>query len=91
MPRLRTAALAFAAVGVLAATFALTAAAAAPTALTGPVSAVAGTTATLTGTVNPGSVATDWWFEYGTSTSYGSKTATTAAGSGSANVPVTRR
>ena len=88
MRRLRTAALAFAAVAVLAATFALTAAAAAPTALTGPVSAVGGTTATLTGTVNPGSVATDWWFEYGTSTSYGSKTATTAAGSGSANVPV---
>ena len=88
MRRLRTAALALAASAVLAATFALTAAAAAPTALTGPVSAVGGTTATLTGTVNPGSVATDWWFEYGTSTSYGSKTATTAAGSGSANVPV---
>ena len=66
------------------------AAAAAPTALTGTVSAVGGTSATVNGTVNPGGAATDWWFEYGTSTSYGSKTATTAAGSGSANVSVSK-
>jgi len=42
----------------------------------------------LTGTVNPGGAATDWWFEYGTSTSYGSKTATTTTGSGSSNIAV---
>src|SRR3954468_590100 len=66
------------------------ASAAAPTAITGSVSAVAGTSATVNGTVNPGSVATDWWFEYGTSTSYGPKTATTAAGSGSANIAVSK-
>ncbi len=63
---------------------------AAPTAITGTVSAVGGTTATLNGTVNPGGLATDWWFEYGTTTSYGSQTATTAAGSGSANVSVSK-
>ncbi len=66
------------------------AAAAAPTAITGTVSAVGGTSATLNGTVNPGGAATDWWFEYGTSVSYGSKTSTTAAGSGSANVAVSK-
>jgi len=63
---------------------------AAPTAFTGTVSAVGGTTATLNGIVNPGGLATDWWFEYGTTTSYGSKTETTAAGSGSANVSVSK-
>ena len=73
-----------------AATFVQAAAAAAPTAITGTVSAVGGTSATLNGAVNPAGAATDWWFEYGTSTSYGSKTATTAAGSGSANVSVSK-
>ena len=87
MHRLRTTAAALAVAAALAAVFALSAAAAPPTALTGPVTTVGGTTATVTGTVNPGSAATDWWFEYGTSTSYGSKTATTA-GSGSANITV---
>ena len=87
MRRPRTAA-ALAVSTLLAAIFALGAAAAAPTALTGPVSSVGGSTATVTGTVNPGSAATDWWFEYGISTAYGSKTATTAAGAGSANVAV---
>ncbi len=66
------------------------AAAAAPVAITGTVSALGGTTATLNGTVNPSGAATDWWFEYGTSTAYGSKTATTAAGSGSSNLPVSK-
>ena len=64
--------------------------AASPTAITGTVSAIDGTSATLGGTVNPAGVATDWWFEYGPTTSYGSKTATTAAGSGSANVAVSK-
>ncbi len=73
-----------------AASVALGAVAAAPTAITGSVSALGGTSATVNGTVNPGGAATDWWFEYGTSTSYGSKTATTAAGSGSANIAVSK-
>jgi hypothetical protein len=78
------------AAALLAATVAQEAAAANPTAITGTVSAIGGTSATLNGTVNPGGAATDWWFEYGTSTSYGSKTSTTAGGSGSANVAVSK-
>ena len=66
------------------------AALAAPSAITGTVSAVDGTTATLNGNINPNGAATDWWFEYGTSASYGSKTTTTTAASGVANVAVSR-
>ena len=66
------------------------AAAAAPIAITGPVSAITGTSATLNGTVNPGGVPTDWWFEYGPTTSYGMETTPTNAGSGLANVPVVK-
>lgn len=64
------------------------AAAAAPTAITGPVQAVAATTATLRGTVNPGGQPTTWFFEYGTTTAYGQKTASSSAGSGTANLDV---
>src|SRR5438874_1038497 len=46
------------------------------------------TSATVTGTVNPGGVSTTWYVEYGTSTTYGSKTASSGAGAGTANVPV---
>jgi hypothetical protein len=42
------------------------------------------TTATLTGSVDPRTRATTWWFEYGTSTGYGSRTPSRSAGSGSA-------
>ena len=45
--------------------------------------------ATLNGTVDPNGRATVWYFEYGTSTSYGSKTAEHSAGSGGSAVPVT--
>jgi hypothetical protein len=48
---------------------------AAPQASTGAASAVTPTSATLNGTVTPSGRATTWFFEYGTSTSYGSKTA----------------
>jgi phosphodiesterase/alkaline phosphatase D-like protein len=54
----------------------------APSVATGSVSAVAPTSATLHGSVTPNGLATTWWFEYGTSTSYGSKTAPQSAGSG---------
>ena len=40
------------------------------------------TTATLTGSVDPRTRATSWWFEYGTTTGYGSQTASRSAGSG---------
>jgi hypothetical protein len=61
---------------------------AAPTAITGPVSAVSATSATAHGTVNPNGLATTWYFEFGTSTSYGRRTATRSAGSASGNVLV---
>ena len=41
------------------------------------------TSITLTGSVNPNSSATSYWFEYGTTSSYGSKTAPVDGGSGS--------
>ena len=68
--------------------FAGAAAAAAPSAITGPVTSVGPTTATATGTVNPNGQATTWYVEYGTSTSYGTKTANVSAGSGTANTAV---
>ena len=40
------------------------------------------TTATLTGTTDPRGRATSWWFEYGTTTRYGSQTPSRSAGSG---------
>ena len=60
----------------------------APVAITGSVTSVGTTTATVTGTVNPGGQATTWYVEYGTSTSYGTKTSNVSAGSGSANTAV---
>jgi hypothetical protein len=65
------------------------AAATAPTATTGPVTSVAATTAGVSGTVNPNGSATSWYVEYGTSTSYGSKTSAANAGSGTSGTAVT--
>ena len=53
-----------------------------PVAVTSQATAVGPTTATLGGTVDPNGVPTDWYIEYGTSSAYGNKTATTSAGSG---------
>jgi phosphodiesterase/alkaline phosphatase D-like protein len=61
---------------------------AAPAAVTGPASAVSAVSATLEGTVNPGGQATTWWFEYGKTTAYGSKTTTRNAGNGTADVDI---
>ena len=47
---------------------------AAPGAVTGSASSIAVSSATLNGSVDPNATATTWWFDYGTSTSYGSKT-----------------
>jgi phosphodiesterase/alkaline phosphatase D-like protein len=81
------------AVGVavlLALALALAAAAlgAAPVASTGPATAVGSGSATVSGAVNPGGQSTTWYVEYGTSTSYGSKTAAVGAGSGATPVSV---
>ncbi len=59
-----------------------------PGVTTGNASSVGQTSATLNGTVDPNGQSTQYHFEYGTTTGYGSSTATTGAGSGSAGVPV---
>ena len=64
------------------------AAATAPTVSTSSASSVASNSATLNGSVNPNGSSTSWYFEYGTSTSYGSKTTAQNAGSGTASVTV---
>ncbi len=64
------------------------AAAAAPTGITGPVTSTAATSATLSGTVNPNGIATTWHFDYGKTTTYGTSTSPTSAGSGTANTGV---
>lgn len=59
-----------------------------PSASTGSASNVTSSSATLTGTVNPNGSTTTYYFEYGTTTRYGSTTARTSAGSGRSAVPV---
>ena len=61
---------------------------AAPAAVTGAATGATPTSATLNGTVDPNGRATTWYFEYGTSTSYGTKTAVKDAGSGGSAVAV---
>jgi hypothetical protein len=53
-----------------------------PAVVTKPASSLRDTTAQLNGTVNPNGLATSTFFEYGTSASYGTKTAVKSAGSG---------
>jgi hypothetical protein len=60
----------------------------APVVVTGVASNIGDTTATLNGTVNPSGSATTYQFQYGLTTSYGSTTPITSAGSGSTPVPV---
>jgi hypothetical protein len=67
---------------LLVAILAGTAKATAPVVTTKAATEVWGASANLHGTVNPTSLATTYWFEYGTTTAYGSKTAETSAGSG---------
>jgi hypothetical protein len=57
-----------------------------PTVVTNPATAITSTTATLNGTVNPNGQATTYYFQYGTTTSYGTNTTSTSAGSGSTAV-----
>ena len=63
----------------------------APAVVTGQATAVGPTSATLGGTVNPNGRSTSWYVEYGTSTSYGSKTSSRSAGSGTATLDGRRR
>jgi hypothetical protein len=54
----------------------------APGAVTGSATSITVNSAMLNGIVDPNGRATTWHFEYGTSTSYGSRTPATSAGSG---------
>jgi hypothetical protein len=65
---------------------ALAAAATKPGVSTGGASKVTITTATLNGKVNPHGAATTYFFQYGTTTAYGSRTPDAAAGAGIAAV-----
>jgi hypothetical protein len=59
-----------------------------PAAITGPVSGVGTTSATASGTLNPNGQSTSWYFEFGTSTAYGTRTPSRSGGSGTSNVQV---
>ena len=59
-----------------------TTAAAKPTVITGSASGALTASVTLSGSVNPSGSDTKYWFEYGTTTAYGSKTKLVDAGSG---------
>jgi multidrug efflux pump subunit AcrA (membrane-fusion protein) len=66
-----------------------TSANASPAVSTGSASGVSTTGLTLNGTLNPGGSQTTYWFEYGPTSSYGSKTAAVDAGAGTAAVAAT--
>ena len=55
-----------------------------PVVQTGSAQGASTTGVTLTGSVNPNGAATNWYFEYGTSASYGTKITAKSAGSGTA-------
>ncbi len=57
-----------------------------PTATTEPAAGVSSIEATLKGTVNPRGLATEYFFNYGTTIAYGQETAKKAAGSGTSSV-----
>ncbi len=59
----------------------------APSATTGSASNVAQSSAKVSGTVNPAGTDTHYYFEYGPTSSYGSNTTSTDAGSGTNDVP----
>jgi hypothetical protein len=64
-------------------------AAAQPSVTTGGASALAPDSATVAGSVNPNGLVTTWYFQYGKTKSYGSRTTAQDAGSGSKRVRVT--
>ena len=59
-----------------------------PTVTTGSATSVTSNSATLNGTVNPNGTETTYYFQYGTTTSYGSTTTSTSAGAGTSDVSV---
>jgi hypothetical protein len=61
-----------------------------PTVVTGGLQSDSPTAVTVTGSVNPGGRSTSWHVEYGTTTAYGSRTASANVGSGTAAVAVSQ-
>lgn len=61
----------------------------APVVTTGSASSLTTTSETLSGTVNPGGLSTTYYFEWGSSSSFGETTPVTSAGDGFSDVPVT--
>ncbi len=59
-----------------------------PSATTGSATNVTQSSATVSGTVNPNGSDTTYYFQYGSTTSYGSNTASTSAGSGTSDESV---
>ncbi len=59
-----------------------------PTVQTLPATGIINTAATLNGTINPNGLSTTYYFEYGTTTSYGNTTPLLVAGSGTTPVTV---
>jgi hypothetical protein len=59
-----------------------------PITITLPASAIGTTNATMNGSVNPGGLATSYYFEYGLTASYGSFTVTNPVGAGTTPVAV---
>jgi phosphodiesterase/alkaline phosphatase D-like protein len=66
----------------------VTSAAAVPAVVTGSASGVLTSIVTLNGSVNPNGSDTKYWFEYGTTSAYGSRTAVLDAGSGTSAAQV---
>ena len=62
-----------------------------PPTITDNATDVTGVAATLNGRIHPGGVAITYWFEYGTTSSYGHRTSTGNAGPGTSQVPVSER
>jgi hypothetical protein len=60
-----------------------------PSVVTGAASSIGPSSVTVAGTVNPQGLATTYLFEYGKTTSYGSKTTSKSAGSGTSSLAVT--
>ena len=65
--------------------FTTTSAGSAPTAFTGSASSIGTISATFNGAVNPNGLSTTWYFEWGTSTSYGYNIPSTPLNAGSGN------
>lgn len=59
-----------------------------PAAVTGSATNVSGSSATLNGTIEPNGQQASYYFQYGTSTAYGSQTVTSSAGDGESPISV---